>query len=200
MPLDNSPSLRLTAPNDGWVLISSPSQTTRKMTVLHQTAQSSPAFSPSDRIRIADLAPNNWSALGAYIDAQVALIWPYSSSSGKFSLLLAETDVRLHKTRRQVKVTFYNGAAKATQASRVGIGDTVKLKISGCSWTQTGDVVSTPGKKIDWDIEIRDQVTLRVNSHVRLALRPKLTHFRLMLQIIHQSLLNTGPQNRPLVL
>ncbi|RMZ79645.1 hypothetical protein DV738_g3139, partial [Chaetothyriales sp. CBS 135597] len=115
-----------------------------------------PAFS---RVRIANLEPGR-GASDQYIEASVSLVWPYSSSTRQFSLLLAELD---GITRRQVKVTFHKDAAKAAQASRVGIGDILRLSLDGCSWTKIQDELSTPGKRLGSDIDFTSSFKIEVN-------------------------------------
>ncbi|OCT52630.1 hypothetical protein CLCR_09445 [Cladophialophora carrionii] len=115
----------------------------------------------SKQIPIADLSPASDHA-SSYIVAQVVLVWPYSSSTGTLALLLADTDVRRRKSKGQVKVVFRHGCAREVARTKVGIGDTVKLVLDDCRWTETGDLISTPGKKIDWDLEYWKQVILQV--------------------------------------
>ncbi|KIW68670.1 hypothetical protein PV04_04597 [Phialophora macrospora] len=116
----------------------------------------------SKQIPIADLSPTSDDA-SSYFLAHVALVWPYSSSTGTLALLLADTDIRRRKSKGQVKVVFHHGCAREVARTKVGIGDTVKLALVGCKWTETGDLVSTPGKKIDWDLEYWRRVTLQVH-------------------------------------
>jgi hypothetical protein len=134
---------------------------TDESTLLH------PVFPPAERVQIADLLPQeNDSDPRAYIDAQVALVWPYSSSTRQFAFLLSEPDVRPLTNSRQVKVTLYNGAARAVQAAKVGIGDQVKLPLHGCRWQDTEDSLATPGKRINWDLAYRKTIVLQVCSKV----------------------------------
>ncbi|KAH0841882.1 hypothetical protein AYO21_03140 [Fonsecaea monophora] len=113
------------------------------------------------QLPIADLSPSRRDP-DAHILAQVALVWPYSSSTGTLALLLADPDIRRRKSKGQAKVVFHNGCAGEVAKTKVGIGDTVKLALAGCEWKETGDVVSTPGKKIDWDLEYNTCVLLEV--------------------------------------
>ena len=126
-------------------------------------------FLPDQRVRIAALSPHNVEADDRHVEAQVVLIWPYSSSTRKFSLLLSETDARPFNSRRQLKVAFYNGSARAVQDSHVGIGDKVKLRLAGCKWIHIQDEISTPGKKLDFDGEFRKEVTLEVQAPAAVA-------------------------------
>ena len=89
-------------------------------------------------------------------------MWPYSSSTQRISLLLAEPDVRLRKSKGQVKVTFHGASAKAVAKSQVGIGDALHLGLEGAHWNNSGDNVSTPGKKIEWDLDYDGRAVLNV--------------------------------------
>ena len=119
-------------------------------------------FPTSKRVQIAALSPDDAEVFDRYVYAQVVLIWPYSSSTRKFSLLLSEPDARPFKSRRQLKVTFHNGSARAVQDTHVGIGDKIKLWLAGCDWTRVREETSTPGKKLEFDAEFRKAVTLKV--------------------------------------
>jgi len=134
------------------------------MTSAAEHERSEPAFSGSDPVPIADLSPQHRDP-NAHIRASVVLVWPYSSSTGKLSLLLADPDIRLCKSKGQVKVTFHGGCAREVAQSHVGIGDAVRLALAGAEWTETGNVVSTPGKKIDWDIEYKERLLLEVRKY-----------------------------------
>lgn len=74
--------------------------------------------------------------------------------------------MRLRKSKGQIKVTFHNGCAKEVAQTQVGIGDEVKLLLQGCAWTETGDAVSTPGSKVEWDVEYRKQATIEVQQMI----------------------------------
>lgn len=92
----------------------------------------------------------------------VALVWPYSSSTRTLSLLLAEPDIRLRKGKGQVKVIFHGPSAEAVAKGQVGIGDAVKLGLEGAQWIQSSEIVSTPGKKIEWDLVFQGKANLDV--------------------------------------
>jgi len=121
------------------------------------------SFANWRRILIADLNPAA-DVQGQYVAATVVLVWPYSSAMGSFSLLLAESDARLRTGKVQLKITFYNSAAKEVAASRIGIGDTIQLGLEGCEWIASADHLSTPGKKADWDLEYWRTAQLEVGG------------------------------------
>ncbi|EXJ91814.1 hypothetical protein A1O3_00364 [Capronia epimyces CBS 606.96] len=131
------------------------------MTPVAQQQPTAPAFEPSDCIPIAHLSPSS-ARPASHIQAKVALVWPYSSSTGSLSLLLADPDIRLRKYKGQVRVVFRDGCAREIAKTKVGIGDTIDLALVGCEWKNTGETVSTPGKKIDWDLEFHDRAILQV--------------------------------------
>lgn len=132
------------------------------MTTPAQQELAAPAFEPSDRVPIADLTPSPPGS-SSYILAVVALVWPYSSSTATLALLLADSDVRVRKSKGQAKVVFRGGCAREVARTKVGIGDVVRLALVGCEWKETGDTVATPGKKIDWDLEYRSRIILQVS-------------------------------------
>lgn len=130
------------------------------MTTAVRREPTPPALEPCDSIPIAQLTPDS-AASSSYLVANVVLVWPYSSSTDSLALLLADPDIRLRKHRGQAKVVFRDGAAREIAKTKVGIGDTVKLSLLGCDWKETSETVSTPGKKIDWDLEFSDRVVFR---------------------------------------
>lgn len=121
-------------------------------------------FSIESRINIASLNPQTPTTHDSHIEATVALVWPYSSSHGVLSLLLAERDVRLRKVTGQVKVTFHGHCAKEVAKTQVGIGDLVLLDLSNVSWTQARDSVSTPGKKVSYNLEYHTALRIEVGD------------------------------------
>ncbi|EXJ93457.1 hypothetical protein A1O1_01849 [Capronia coronata CBS 617.96] len=131
------------------------------MTTVAERVPTPPAFEPSASLAIAHLSPSS-AGPSSYIAANVALVWPYSSSTRSLALLLADPDVRLRKQKGQVKVVFRDGAAKAIAETKVGIGDSIWLSLHGCDWKETSQTLSTPGEKIDWDLEFRDRVLFQI--------------------------------------
>ena len=120
------------------------------------------SFATLTPIRISEISPISSSNTNGYIEAVIVLIWPYSSSSRSLSLLLADKDVRLRRSKGQVKVNFDGKCAEAVALTRLEIGDTVKLGLLGASWMRTGEEVSTPGRKIEWDLQFSLKLTLEV--------------------------------------
>ncbi|KAK5080633.1 hypothetical protein LTR24_008469 [Lithohypha guttulata] len=104
------------------------------------------ALSNSTRIHIAHLNPACPSE-DKHIEADVVLVWPYSSGTQELSLLLAERDVSLRKVMGQVKATFHAAVAREVARSKPGIGDSVRLSLRDVELVQEQNEVHTPGRK-----------------------------------------------------
>lgn len=111
---------------------------------------------------IADLSPSIDSVSSSSIQAVITLVWPYSSSTRSFAFILAEEDVRLRRSKGQVRVVLHGSSAKAAAGSRLGIGDLVVLRLDGVEWKQHDENVSTPGQSLDWDLEFQERIYLEV--------------------------------------
>ena len=92
----------------------------------------------------------------------VTLVWPYSPSSESFSLLLVEPDFRLRRERGQVRVHFRGSSAKAVAACGIRIGDVISLCLVGVIWANDEEILRTPGKGIDWELQFKERVVLTV--------------------------------------
>lgn len=125
-------------------------------------------FAQSTRVAISNLGPPSDAHPPRHIRAVVALVWPYSSSTKALSLLLAEPDIRLRKRKGQVKVTFHGPSAEAVAKGQVGIGDTVQLGLEGAQWIPSSENVSTPGKKIGWDLVFNGRADLDVWEYLNI--------------------------------
>lgn len=132
------------------------------MTFPHESPSPLPGLDNAQRVRIANLGLRDLASSTGYIEAQVVLVWPYSSSTRQFAFLLSEPDAHPLKSGRQVKIALYNGAARAVQTSKVGIGDRVRLVLRDCQWQDSQDPTATPGKRVKWDLIYRKAIALEV--------------------------------------
>ncbi|GAB7342750.1 hypothetical protein MBLNU457_g0895t1 [Dothideomycetes sp. NU457] len=100
------------------------------------------------------------------IEAVVSLVWPYSSRTHSYALLLSDPDFRLRYQRGQVRVVFTGAAGRAIARHRVGTGDKVVLDLSGGKWLGNGDeglaTVRTPGKSVEGEIGFEDALQMKV--------------------------------------
>ena len=120
---------------------------------------------PTHRVHIADIS--NSLASDTYLEAYIVLVWPYSSVTKQFSLLIAEKDVSLSKAKGQVKVTFHDEVAREVAKLRPGIGDDLKLALVGTNIIHEEEELSTPGKKAGFSIHLSHDVQLEINNHAQ---------------------------------
>ncbi|KAL2370186.1 hypothetical protein, variant 2 [Blastomyces gilchristii SLH14081] len=111
---------------------------------------------------LAHLSPSLDRLKERHIRAVVILLWPYSSYTKQFSLLISEPDFRLRDRKGQVRVSFHGASAEAVAKSQVSIGDTVVLSLDGARWQNQDADISTPGKSIDWDLSFSKRLLLEV--------------------------------------
>lgn len=123
---------------------------------------SAAALTRSSPVPISELCPSLEDSKRRYVSAVVTLLWPFSSSTKSFGLLLSDPDFRLRRLNGQVKATFQDTAAEAVANSKVGIGDTILLSLDGVEWINHEEEPATPGKSISWDLKFNHQVVLEV--------------------------------------
>jgi hypothetical protein len=111
------------------------------------------------KVPIIQLSPDLEQLADKLILAAVILVWPYSSSTKSFSILLAEPDFRLRSSNGQVKVTFHGRVAEKVAESHVGIGDSVCLGLNGSKFIRNQ---AAPGRSIAWDAHFENGVSLEV--------------------------------------
>lgn len=128
----------------------------------NETADNS--LTTSTRLHIADICTSTRLSTH-HIEAYVVLVWPYSSLTKELSLLLAERDVNLRRATGQVKVTFHNTCAEQVAASRVGIGEDVKLGLVSAQLIEENEQVSTPGRKAAFTLHYSKSVDLQVRAY-----------------------------------
>ena len=94
----------------------------------------------------------------------VTLLWPYSSSTRRAAILLAEPDFRLRKSKGQVRIQFAGAAAEAIAQSRISSGDEVRLSLRGARRVDAAaGIVSTPGRSVDIELVFKRQLVCEVS-------------------------------------
>jgi hypothetical protein len=117
-------------------------------------------------IPIAELSPLLSTPAKKTIRAIVTLIWPYSSSNSSLTVLLAEPDFRLRRSRGQVRVQFLGSTAKTVFETRIGSGDEVVLSLQGSEWVENKSANQTPGRSIEWDLKFTERLLLQVRTNM----------------------------------
>lgn len=95
----------------------------------------------------------------------VTLIWPYTSSNKSFGILLVEPDFRLRREKGQVRITFHGSSARVAARSGIASGDHISLNLVGVEWERDGSTSKTPGKSIEWELQFRERLVLRVGEN-----------------------------------
>jgi hypothetical protein len=116
------------------------------------------------QIPIAELYPLLSAPATRSIRAIVTLIWPYSSSNSSFTVLLAEPDFRLRRSRGQVRVRFLGFSAKTVFETGIGSGDEIILSLEGVEWAEDKSANQTPGRGIEWELKFTERLLLQVRA------------------------------------
>ncbi|KAL4913138.1 hypothetical protein BDW62DRAFT_170320 [Aspergillus aurantiobrunneus] len=140
----------------------------------HQQSVSEPTRSTV--LPIAQLSPDHDRLHQSYIRSVVTLLWPYSSSTGSLSLLLAEPDFRLRRSNGQVKVLFHGHVAEEVARTHIGIGDHVYLGLAGSRLVKNDAATQTPGKGVSWDVHFDASASLEVWRDSKLLSTVKLNN------------------------
>lgn len=94
------------------------------------------------------------------LKATVVLIWPYSSMTHQYALLLADSDVRARRGGYPVRVCFTGEVGKAMALQRIQIGDEVILGLKGFEFVKTEGAI--PGGCTDEELLYSSTVACRV--------------------------------------
>lgn len=115
-------------------------------------------------VRIHTLDPATAPPAHASIRGIITLSWPYSSSTRRCALLIADPDFRLRHRKGQVRIQFTGACAEAVAKSRVGIGDEVLLQLDGARWGQDTEATRTPGKSVEGELMFGRKLNLTVSG------------------------------------
>jgi hypothetical protein len=118
------------------------------------------------QIPIAQLDPSLPNLSESCVKAVVTIIWPYSSSNKTLTVLLAEPDFRLRRSRGQVRVQFLGAIAKSVNGASIGSGDEVFLGLDGVEWVRdTSNPAQPPGRGIEWELRFSQKLSLQVREN-----------------------------------
>lgn len=115
-------------------------------------------------VRIDTLDPATAPPAHASVRGIITLSWPYSSSTRRCALLIADPDFRLRNRKGQVRIQFTEASAEAVAKSRVGIGDEVLLQLDGARWGQDTEATRTPGKSVEGELVFGRKLNLTVSG------------------------------------
>ncbi|KFY44366.1 hypothetical protein V494_01507 [Pseudogymnoascus sp. VKM F-4513 (FW-928)] len=119
----------------------------------------------TEQVAIAKLEPTIPNLQSCYFKAVVTLIWPYSSSNKSLSVLLAEPDFLLRRSRGQVKVQFAGSSAKHVFDAGIGSGDELVVSLNGAEWIpESASAAQTPGRGIEWELKFAERLVLQIRQ------------------------------------
>lgn len=121
-----------------------------------------PALAEANPIPIAQLSPVVEDQKQRYFRGTVVLLWPYSSTTKQFRVLLSEPDFRLRSSHGQVRIIFQGASAEAVAKSQVGVGDTVLLGLDGVGWDKKADEAQGFTGELEWSLGYGNRVVLEV--------------------------------------
>ncbi|CAK7207881.1 hypothetical protein SEUCBS139899_010696 [Sporothrix eucalyptigena] len=115
-------------------------------------------------IPIAQLNPDQTAASGGTpraVRGEVTIVWPYNSVQRSLAFLLAEPDVRLRRSKGQIRVQLDGPSAAAVAESGLGGGDEVLLSLAGAGWSKDESSLKLPGSRVEWQLEFRGRLVLQ---------------------------------------
>ncbi|KAL1956836.1 hypothetical protein VTO42DRAFT_6786 [Malbranchea cinnamomea] len=121
-----------------------------------------PALGKATPTSVTQLSPSLQEQNQRYVRAVVVLLWPFSSTTKVFKLLLAEPDFRLRNSHGQILVTCRGAIAESVAKSKVGIGDTVLLGLDGASWEKMVDELPALAGKSEWSLIFTERILLEI--------------------------------------
>ncbi|CAK7235333.1 hypothetical protein SBRCBS47491_009257 [Sporothrix bragantina] len=95
------------------------------------------------------------------VRGEVTIVWPYNSVQRSLAFLLAEPDVRLRRSKGQIRVQLYGASASAVADSGLGGGDEVLLSLAGAGWAKDESSLKLPGSRVEWQLEFKGRLVLQ---------------------------------------
>ncbi|KAL0465641.1 hypothetical protein QR685DRAFT_538281 [Neurospora intermedia] len=111
---------------------------------------------------IAQLAPELSDQNSRSVRGEVTITWPYNRVTHTLAFLLAEPDVRLRRTKGQVRVQLHGPSAKAVSECGLGACDEVLLSLDGVEWAKDESPGRLLGARVDWQLQFNRRLVLQV--------------------------------------
>ncbi|KAK3952485.1 hypothetical protein QBC32DRAFT_405617 [Pseudoneurospora amorphoporcata] len=111
---------------------------------------------------IAQLDPELPDQNSRSVRGEVTITWPYNRVTHTLAFLLAEPDVRLRRTKGQVRVQLHGPSAKTVADCGLGACDEVLLGLDGVEWTKDESAGRIPGARVDWQLQFNKKLVLQV--------------------------------------
>ncbi|EAA31865.1 hypothetical protein GE21DRAFT_7319 [Neurospora crassa] len=111
---------------------------------------------------IAQLDPELADQNSRSVRGEVTITWPYNRVTHTLAFLLAEPDVRLRRTKGQVRVQLHGPSAKAVSECGLGACDEVLLSLDGVEWAKDESPGRILGARVDWQLQFNRRLVLQV--------------------------------------
>jgi len=111
---------------------------------------------------IAQLNPDLPNRETHILKGEITLTWPYNSLKRSLAFLLAESDIRLRRSKGQVRVELGGSSAAAVAEHGLGGGDEILVSLEGAEWAKDDTPVSPPGSRVEWQLQYRERIFLQV--------------------------------------
>ncbi|EGO61173.1 hypothetical protein NEUTE1DRAFT_127865 [Neurospora tetrasperma FGSC 2508] len=111
---------------------------------------------------IAQLDPELSDQNSRSVRGEVTITWPYNRVTHTLAFLLAEPDVRLRRTKGQVRVQLHGPSAKAVSECGLGACDEVLLSLDGVEWAKEESPGRILGARVDWQLQFNRRLVLQV--------------------------------------
>jgi len=114
------------------------------------------------RTAISSLGPGLPSPDSQVIQGEVTVIWPYNSIKDSLAFLLSEPDIRLRRTKGQVRIQLNGSSAKSVASCGFGSGDELVISLEGVEWAKDESAVKLPGSRVEWQLNYSERLLLQV--------------------------------------
>ncbi|KAL2142072.1 hypothetical protein VTI28DRAFT_1585 [Corynascus sepedonium] len=113
---------------------------------------------------IAQLNPDLPDQTSRVVRGDVTITWPYNSVTQRFAFLLAEPDVRLRRSKGQIRVELQGPSAKAAAECGIGAGDELLFSLAGAEWSTDPAPGRIPGARVEWQLQFSKKLASQVKS------------------------------------
>jgi len=111
---------------------------------------------------ISHLSPELADQDSRVVRGEITITWPYNSVKRSLAFLLSESDIRLRRSRGQVRIQLNGPSAQSVASCNLGSGDEVILSLFGAEWAIDDSAQQLPGSRVEWQLKYAEKLVLRV--------------------------------------
>jgi hypothetical protein len=113
---------------------------------------------------IAQLSPELPDQASRAVRGDITITWPYNSVTKKLAFLIAEPDVRLRRTKGQIRIELQGPSATAASECGLGAGDELLFSLDGAEWSKDESPGRIPGARVEWQLQFNQKLILEVSA------------------------------------